>query len=659
MENIKKTMEQLIFKLNQAARAYYSTGQEIMTNFEYDKMYEELLKLEQDTGIVLGGSPTQKVGYEPVSALPKENHQKPMLSLDKTKDVQQLVQWLGNKKGLLSWKLDGLTVVLTYEGGKLIKAVTRGNGQIGEVITENAKTFVNLPGQITFNGRLVLRGEALIRYSDFQQVNLQLPEDQEPYKNPRNLCAGSVRQLNPAITLQRQVRFYAFSLVEAEGIDFENSHLNELNWLASQGFDPVETKEVTAETMEDVIEEFKHKIEKCDLPSDGLVLAFDDISYGKSLGATAKFPRDAIAFKWQDQQEETVLREIHWSPSRTGLINPVAVFDPVELEGTTVTRASVHNISILRSLKLGIGDVIKVYKANMIIPQISENLTKSDNVEIPEECPVCQGKTRLEEDGESVTLHCTNPHCLAKEIKKLSLFVSRNAMNIDGLSEMSLWKLVEEGCIKEYSDIFKLENHRESIVNMEGFGEKSLNNLVSATEKASHVTASRLLYALGVSGIGVAVSKQISSHCQGSWEKIKSMTEEELMEIDGVGTVLAEGFVTYFKDQENLRQLANLEQVLHIEEENLVSFGEGGNSQVAGKVFVVTGKVNIYSSRDQLAKAIEDAGGKVASSVSKNTSYLINNDVNSTSGKNKKAKELGIPIIDEDTIDSWLKEEKE
>ena len=646
-------MKEKIDILNKAAKAYYQDAEEIMSNFEYDRLYDELEAMEKETGIVMAGSPTRRVGYEVLSDLPKEAHPGRMLSLDKTKDRDQLKSWLGSQTGLLSWKLDGLTIVLTYEGGELVKALTRGNGDIGEVITPNAKVFANIPLSVPYKGRMVLRGEAVIRYSDFEKINETIAEAEAKYKNPRNLCSGSVRQLNSRITAERNVHFYAFTLVEAEGVDFEESRINQMEWMKNQGFDVVEYRKVTGENILSEIEYFEEAIKTNDQPSDGLVLTYDDTAYSRSLGTTAKFPRDAIAFKWQDQTADTTLREIEWSASRTGLINPVAIFDPVDLEGTSVSRASVHNISVMRDLKLGIGDTIRVYKANMIIPQIAENLTGSNNIEIPEVCPVCGEKTVVKKDIDVETLYCPNPLCQAKHVKSFSLFVSRDALNIDGLSEATIEKFIGMNFIKEPADLFKLKDQRSAITQMEGFGEKSFDNLMEALEKAKNTTPERLLYSLGIPGIGVANAKLIAKACGRSWKAMESLTEEKLLEIDGIGNVMAEAYVKFFADEKNLKIVSDLLEVLVLDETQ-----EETGSTLEGMTFVITGSLNGFANRDELKAEIEKAGGKVAGSVSKKTSYLINNDVTSTSGKNKKARELDIPIIDEETIAKWLKEGK-
>ena len=641
-------MQSLILVLNQAARAYYQESREIMPNYEYDRLYDTLEALEKETGVTLSGSPTLRVGYEVLSELPKEAHPQKMLSLDKTKDAEQLRSWLGDREGVLSWKLDGLTIVLTYEDGRLNKAVTRGNGEIGEVITNNACVFANLPVSINFKGRLVLRGEAVISYPDFEKINESITDESAKYKNPRNLCSGSVRQLNNEITAQRHVRFYAFSLVSAEGQEFE-LRTEQLSWLAAQGFKVVEHKVVDESNLVETVEWFADRIEDNINPSDGLVLSFNDIEYGRSLGQTAKFPRDSIAFKWRDEIKETVLESIEWSASRTGLINPVAIFKPVELEGTTVSRASVHNISVMRELKLGIGDTITVYKANMIIPQIAENLTGSNNVEIPKVCPVCGTPAVIHDETGVQTLFCPNPDCLAKQIKSFTHFVSRDAMNIEGLSEMTLEKLIARGMIKELADLFHLEKYREEIVEMEGFGVKSFENMLTAVEKARNVSVPRFLYSLGIPNIGTANAKIIAQHCQNQWSKVQSLTRDELTTIDGIGEVMAEGFVGFFGDDGKSKMVEDLLAELKLDE----TFQASGTA-FSGLTFVITGSLNHYENRDALKAEIEKAGGKVAGSVSAKTSYLINNDVTSTSGKNKKAKELGIPIIDEDTVKGWL-----
>lgn len=647
-KDARKVMEELIEKLSEAAKAYYVDAKEIMTNYEYDALYDRLEALEKETGIILAGSPTQKVGYEVASELPKETHPSRMLSLDKTKSREELRDWLGEREGLLSWKLDGLTVVLTYEDGALTKAVTRGNGEVGEVITANAKTFVNLPVRISHRGSLVLRGEAVITYDEFERINGEISDADAKYKNPRNLCSGSVRQLDSSITAARHVRFYAFSLVSAEGTDFERRR-DEMEWLSAQGFETVEWRLVDGESVIGAVEDFEKAVEKNPVPSDGLVLTFDDIAYGQSLGTTAKAPRDSIAFKWADQTAETVLREIEWSASRTGLINPVAIFDPVELEGTTVTRASVHNVSIMEDLALGVGDTITVYKANMIIPQIAENLTKSGSAAPPESCPVCGGKTRIKDENGVRTLWCENPECLAKQIKSFTLFVSRDAMNIEGLSEATIEKLIAKGLVKEQADILRIEEHREAIVEMEGFGEKSFANLVASVEKAKNTTPERLLYALGIPGIGVANAKTIASACGRKWRKMTALTKEELLEIDGIGDVLADGYVKFFKDPEKAAGVRDIEALVTIDETE-----EEKDDFFGGLTFVITGSLEFYENRDALKAEIEKAGGKVSGSVSSKTSYLVNNDITSTSGKNKKARELGIPVIDEKTVKSWL-----
>lgn len=637
-------MKELTASLRAASKAYYQEDRELMSNLEYDALYDELVRLEKETGVVLTGSPTVSVGYESLESLPKERHEMPMLSLDKTKSTEELVSFAGEHEVLISWKLDGLTVVLTYQGGSLVKAVTRGNGEIGEVITNNARVFRNIPLQISYQGELILRGEAIITYSQFEQINDEIEDVDARYKNPRNLCSGSVRQLNNEITANRGVHFYAFALVRADGVDFGNSRAAQFEWLRSQGFEVVEYKKVSAEHVAETVAWFSEQIVHNDVPSDGLVVTYDDIAYGQSLGRTAKFPRDSIAFKWQDETRETKLLEIEWSPSRTGLINPIAVFEPVELEGTTVSRASVHNLSIMKALRLGIGDTITVYKANMIIPQIAENLTGSGNVEIPAVCPACGGATMIRSVNDVETLCCTNSKCSAKKIKSFTLFVSRDAMNIEGLSEATLEKFIGHGYIHSFADIFHLDRHRDAIVEMDGFGEKSYANLMDSIERARQTTLPRLLYSLGIPNIGVSNAKLICRFFDYDLDRIRQSTAEELAEIEGLGDVIAASVVDYFVQADNSEALDLL-----LAELTIAPPQENQTEQIfAGKTFVVTGSVTHFANRNELKAFIEERGGKVTGSVTKKTDYLINNDTASSSTKNKKAKELGIPILSEE-----------
>ena len=639
-----RRMQELVELLNRAAKAYYQDADEIMSNYEYDALYDELQALEAKTGVTLSSSPTANVGYEVLSELPKERHPSPMLSLDKTKDVAELQAFAGDQKVVMSWKMDGLTIVLTYRDGGLVKAVTRGNGEVGEVITANARTFKNLPLQIPYKGELILRGEAVIGYKDFEKINEEIAEVDAKYKNPRNLCSGSVRQLNSEITAKRNVKFYGFSLVQAEGVDFHNSRAAQLDWLASQGFEVVEHIVVSREEIPNEVIKFSEKIVSNDFPSDGLVLIYDDVAYGQSLGRTSKFPRDSFAFKWADETSKTVLREIEWSPSRTGLINPVAIFDPVELEGTTVSRASVHNISIMEELELGIGDQIEVYKANMIIPQIAENLTRSGVKDIPKVCPVCGGATEIRSISNAKALYCTNPECQAKQLKSYALFVSRDALNIDGLSEATLEKFIARGFIHDFADLFHLEQHREEICEMDGFGEKSYNNLIASVEKARETTLPRLIYGLGIANIGLANAKLICKEIGHDPERVMDLTAEDLAAIDGIGDVIAGNYVAYFADAEHRELFEKLLKEVKLPEEQ----EDVGEQTFAGMNFVITGSVEHFANRNEVKVLIESKGGKVTGSVTSKTNYLINNNVESTSSKNKKAKDLGIPIITEE-----------
>ena len=636
-------IKELVELLNKAGKSYYSDGRELMSNYEYDALYDELGMLEKETGYILSNSPTVNVGYEVLSELPKERHESPMLSLDKTKSPEALAEWLGSQKGLLSWKLDGLTIVLTYDNGQLQKAVTRGNGEVGEIITNNARVFKNVPVTIPFKGKLVLRGEAIITYSDFERINEQIPEADAKYKNPRNLCSGSVRQLNNEITAQRNVHFFAFTLVSAQDVDFDNSRQRQFEWLKDQGVSVVEYKMVTKDTILDTIEWFEKTIVTNDFPSDGLVILYDDIAYGDSLGRTAKFPRNAMAFKWTDETAETTLREIEWSASRTGLINPVAVFDPVELEGTQVSRASVHNISIVESLKLGIGDRIKVFKANMIIPQIAENLTQSGNLEIPEVCPVCGGKTQIKQVNDVKTLYCINEDCQAKHVKSFAHFVSRDALNIDGLSEATLEKFIQHGFLKNFCDLYHLEKFRDEIIALDGFGEKSYENLLTSVENSRNTTLPKFIYGLGIANVGLSNAKMIVQALGNDIEKIIHAGRQELEKIDGVGAVIADTFASYFENEKNKEEFYKLLQEMHIEKAQ-----DNQNNQIlTGKVFVITGSLEHFENRNQLKERIEQLGGRVTGSVTGKTSYLINNDSHSTSSKNKTAAKLGVPVITE------------
>lgn len=670
--NEKEEIKLLIEELNEASRAYYQESREIMPNFEYDEKYDRLVELEKRTGIVFDNSPTKNIGHEVVSSLPKERHESRMLSLDKTKSEDDLKNFLGDQKGIISWKLDGLTVVLTYEKGKLTKAVTRGNGEIGEIITSNAKVFENVPSEINYKEKLVIRGEAVISYSDFEKINDEIEDIDSKYKNPRNLCSGSVRQLDSKVTAKRHVKFFAFSLVDVGEKDFGNSRKKQFEFLSELNFDVVEHFIVDKESVADKVDYFRKKIGTYDVPSDGLVLSLEDLEYSKSLGTTAKFPKDSIAFKWKDETKETVLLEIEWSPSRTGLINPVAIFEPVELEGTTVSRASVHNVSIVKELDLHIGDKISVYKANMIIPQIAENISSNErkskinsgnnadkfeknNEEIddirtaeevtdliPKFCPVCNGETKVKNEQGTETLHCINSKCPIKKLKSFALLVSRDALNIEGMSQATLEKMLEHGFIKEYKDIYKLDKYKSDIVEMEGFGEKSFENLWRSINNSKKTNLVRVLYGLGIPGIGLANAKIIVKYFDDSFNQIINAKKEELIQIDQMGEVLANEIFNYFHDEENLKRVKDLISELELEKTNTQV-----ENVFDGKTFVITGSLEFFGNRKELQEKIESFGGKCAGSVSKNTNYLINNDINSNSSKNKKAKELNVPIITE------------
>lgn len=642
-------MKELIETLNKASELYYQKNISMMTDYEYDHLYDELVELEKETHMILSNSPTINVEPEISSFLEQVEHPAPMLSLAKTKQVTELIDFIGDKEGLLSWKLDGLTIVLTYENGKLISGVTRGTGTIGEVVTENVKQFKNVPLTIPYLGRLVVRGEAIIKYSDFKKMNDELGDGSSQYKNPRNLCSGSVRQLDSSITASRNVNCIIFALIESDE-QISNLKSECFDWLKSLGFEVVEHFKVTKENMEEKVLEFKDRVKTYDIPSDGLVLTYDDIEYGNSLGMTAKFPRHSIAFKWQDETAKTKLREVDWMVSRTGLINPVAVFDPVELEGTIVSRASLHNVSILQGLKLGLGDTIEVYKANMIIPQVAENDTKSNNLVIPNKCPVCGGEAKIIENSDVKYLYCMNEFCVAKLIKRLSLFVSRNAMNIDGISDAILSKLIDEGIVKCYADLYHISDYKDKIIAFDGFGEKSYNNLINSIEKSRNVKLANFIYALGIPDIGFSRAKLICNNFNNDFDKICHLTLEELSAIDGVGEIIAQEWVDEFANPIFIDELEKLKKEVVI-----AKSGNINNGPLTNLTFVITGGLNHFENRDKMIEYIEQNGGKVVKAISNNVNYLINNDINSTSTKNQKAKELGVEIISEDSLLNMIK----
>ena len=647
MDKKLNRMKELIEILNNASRLYYQYSTPIMTDFEYDKLYDELEKLEKETNTVLSNSPTQNVEPEAIDSLVKVEHPAPMLSLSKTKSISELASFLGNQEGLLSWKLDGLTIVLTYKDGKLSSGVTRGNGIIGEVITENVKKFKNIPLTIPYKGTLVVRGEAVIKYSDFNKMNEELDDDSSQYKNPRNLCSGSVRQLDSKVTAKRNVNCIIFALIESEKKFKLKSE--EFEWLKSLGFDVVEYHKVTSNNIEEQVLYFKNKINEYDIPSDGLVLLYNDIEYGKQLGTTAKYPKNAIAFKWQDETAETKLIDVDWLVSRTGLINPVAVFEPVELEGTIVSRASLHNVSILQGLSLGIGDTILVYKANMIIPQIADNLTQSNSLTIPNKCPVCNHEARIISSNDVKYLYCMNDFCPAKLVKRLSQFTSRNAMNIEGLSDAIINKLADEGLIKTYADIYNLKRYKNDIISFEGFGEKSYDNLINSIEKSRNVKLANFIFALGIPDIGLSRAKLICKNYSNDINKIRNLTFEELSKIDGIGEIIAKEWIDTFNNEDFIKELELL-----LKEVNFTDTSIDNNQPLKDLIFVITGSVNNFTNRDELVEYIESYGGKVVKAISNNVNYLINNDITSTSTKNTKAKELGIKIISENDLMSMI-----
>jgi len=633
-------IQELVARLNAASYAYYQEDREIMSDLEYDKLYDELVQLEKTTGIVLAGSPTRKVGYEVVSGLNKVAHDFPMLSLDKTKDPEALASFLGKEVGLLSWKLDGLAIALKYENGELQQAITRGNGTIGEDVTHNAKVFANIPLTVPFKEKFIVRGEAVIPFAEFEIIN---ENEEVKYKNPRNLCSGTVRQLDSKVVATRRVLFYALQLL---GGNFSLKS-EQLAWIADLGFDVAHFEKVTADTVIHVIDKFKNKILTEPIASDGLVLTYDDIAYSESLGATSKFPRDSLAFKWQDELVETTLLNIEWNTSRTGLINPVAVFEPVEIEGSVVGRASLHNVSILRALELSVGDRITVYKANMIIPQVAENLTrKQKDVLIPTNCPVCNGKSEVIGDPE--TLYCTNSSCPSQKIQSLSHFVSRDGMNIAGLSEQTLEKFSEAGFIADYIDLFAISKYKDEIIEMEGFGQKSYDKLIVAIEASKDIALPNFIHALGIKHVGLANAKLLCAYFGHDPIKITEACTsesylEDILEIKGFGEAISHSLHEYFSNESNIELFQRSLGLLRLKTPTPSDL-----ATLSGLTFVITGDVNQFPNRKALQEFIENRGGRVSASVSAKTSYLINNDATSTSGKNKKATQLDVPILTED-----------
>ena len=627
----------LIDILNKANEAYYYHDNEIMSNKEYDDLYDQLIQLENESGIIYSDSPTQNLGEHIYSSLPKVKHESPMLSLDKTKDRDALREWLGNKEGVLSWKLDGLTVVLTYENGKLEKAVTRGNGAIGEEITENAKFFKNVPLRIPFKGKLILRGEAVISYHDFETINV---EEQGRFKNPRNLASGSIRALDTNQVKKRKVQVIIFEVIQGSEA---NLVTDKFTWISHLGFKPVDYEVVNADNILEKIQDFENRITSNNIPSDGLVLTFNDTAYGRSLGTTGKFPKHSMAFKWQDEVEETVLRSVEWNTSRTGLINPVAVFDPVYLEGTEVSRATLNNVSYIKDLQLGIGDTIEVYKSNMIIPTILSNKTKSNNLIIPVVCPTCGMQARLIRSNNTEILQCMNLDCPARFLNKLIHFCSRDAMDIQGLSIKTLEFVIKQGWVNNFLDLYNLQNYERKWAMMRGFSTVSVRKYLAAIENSKKTESARFLYALGIPKIGRHQSQSLIQVYK-SWDAfiqaVKSNTD--FSHIDGVGDCLNQNIHNWYNGFYKQDQIEKLASLMIFEDQEITT-----SDILKGKTFCITGKLNMFANRSDLVKFIEQQGGKVSGSVSKNTDYLINNDKGSNSSKNKKAIELGVSIITE------------
>lgn len=644
--NVLEKMHKLISLIDKYRNEYYNEDREEVDNKEYDRLKDELDELERKAGFVLSNSPSLKVGCEVTSKLPKYTFKKPMLSLSKTKEVSGLQQFLSDKDGILSWKMDGLTVVVAYNNGELVSAITRGNGEIGEVITQNAKHFRNLPLRIPYKGKLVLRGEAVMTYSDFERINKGLvTSGDELKKNPRNLCSGTVRSVDSSVTKNRGVYWYAFELVSAD-CEIPNDIDKQFKWLNNNGFDTVQFMVVNSSNVVQAVMQFESIVEskKLDIPTDGLVLTYRDKKYGESLGVRAKSPRHSIAFKWEDEAVETKVIDIEWSPSRNGLITPVAIFEPVDIEGSTVSRASLHNVSIFAEKQLGYGDRIKVYKANMIIPQVLDNLDRTATCQIPGQCPCCGEPTVLHQDPKSgvYTLWCENSECAAKGTRSFEHFVARDAMNIDGVSTSTLNTLIECRIISDYASIYHINEHADEIINLEGFGYTSFMNIVNAVEKSRNVKPANLIYALGIPNIGLTTAKLICKHFGNDLVKTVTASYNDLINIDGIGDTIADSFTAYFADKNNAEAFVRLTKEL-----NIIQEAVSNNTEMNGITICVTGDVHIFKNRRAIKDIVENLGGKLTGSVSKSTSYLVTNDTTSGSRKNKAAQEYGIPILTE------------
>lgn len=656
VERIKELNQQL----NQYRDSYYNNSVSEISDYEYDKLFDELKRLEEETNIVMANSPTHTVGYEVKSKLEKVKHSHPMLSLDKTKSVDELKKFAGSQDCLLTCKMDGLTVLLTYENGKLIQAETRGNGEIGEDITHNAKVFENIPLYIDYLGYLEVEGEAIITYSDFEKINSRLPED-EKYKNPRNLATGSVRQLDNSIAAKRYVKFIVWKVQKIEDeIENNNSFLHRLLFAKQLGFDVVplltySNNTSDKEDCEEMIENLRKYAANKGFPIDGLVMTYNDILYGESLGVTDHHPKHSLAFKFYDDIYPTKLLDVEFTMGKTGILTPTAIFEPVEIDGTIVERASLHNLSIMNNLGITHkGQVVNVYKANAVIPQIDS--VEEDNVEVTdnniiipaENCPICGADTKIVKDNNSEILVCSNPDCKGKFLGKLSHFVSKNAINIDGLSEQTLQKFIELGWVSNFQDIYRLINHNKDMAVLDGFGKRSTNKLITAIENSRKTTLDRFIYALSIPLIGRSTSKDIAKYCNNDINvfmkvMIENKAHDFINSIDGFGDVMYKSLYDWWN--EYCLSFFELSKEFYFETTN-----ENNNSSVdlLGKVFVITGGLNHYKNRDELIRTIEQLGGKVSGTVSKKTSYLINNDTKSKSGKNKKAIDLGIQIISED-----------
>ena len=649
MNPIVDIMKGMISVLNEASNAYYNTGKPIMSDKQFDDRLNDLKELEEETGIVFSNSPTQNVGAKVLGDIPEVTHNHPMLSLNKCHSPEEIVAFSNNKELVASIKLDGLTVSLTYENGVLVRGETRGDGYTGSDITEHIKHFKNIPYKINKEGTYVIDGEAIITDEDFAEVN----KDGE-FKNSRNLAAGTLSVLDTSLVSKRRLSFYAWDIVTGGSSNNLSDNLKEaerLNFDVVPRWTATELNPKTLQAFLDFVFDFAVDM---GFPNDGIVFKFNDIEYGKSLGATSHHFRNGIAYKAQDESVKTVLRDVEWSVGKTGVISPVAIFDPVELGGSTVSRATLHNISIMQDLELSYNDIITICKANDIIPRVSDNLDRTlDNIVVPpSKCPICGGQTEIKRDNNSSVLICTNPNCKGKLLGRLTHFVSKNAMNIDGLSEATLEKFIDLDYVNSFIDIYELKhNFCEDIIKLDGFGKKSVSKLIESIEKSRHTTLDRFIYSLSIPLIGRSASKTIAKHFNYDFDRFYRegcLNSFDYEQLEDFGHTMAASIQNYL--DEDISTIEDLAEYMTFEIPNTAQ----NNVNISGKTFVITGSLEHFSNRDELKDKIEMMGGKVSGSISKKTDYLINNDTNSTSGKNKKAKNLGISIISEEEFINML-----